>query len=453
MNTARRWWMVLALLGVSASSACAGAVIGSDEDASAGSGERDGGGGSDDGGGGGSDGGDPVGGNAYPDDPAIVDAIEAMGDNASLELEYGVAGERAEEWTALYGGAPQRRDFGNKLAYAPDRGTAMYAGMNHGVPHRINDAWEYHLGSNTWYLLFFPDPQPRTEGWFAEHAMIEDGYLQTHRHGMVQGAHTWDGLTYDPELRRMLWANVNENKPMGTAFESRVPLEAYAYETGQTIEEVNAQVLPGAQMWMFDGAAGRWYRQIGPGPHPRMLMQGGALEYIPDLGKTVWYANQWNENGMWAYDSTTNEWTSLAPNGGANVYHDNEEFTFPPAEAQMRYGHGSRTMVAVMGKRTWHYDIDSNEWSLANVDEENNAGDWITAFSYDSKNDVFLLVQPSTAAVRAYHVSTRTWETLPVDGPPVRTNMAPASYYDPVHNVMVVLDGRAQTMWLYRYRR
>lgn len=397
------------------------------------------------------DAGQAVMGNIYPDDPEIVAAIEAMGDYSSIELEYRVAGERAEEWVALYGGAPQRRDFGNKIAYAPDRGTGMYAGMNHGVPHRINDAWEYHLGSNTWHLLFFPDPQPRTAGWFAEHAMIEDGYLQTRRHGMINGAHTWDGITYDPEVRRMYWANVNENRPMGLAFERRVPLEAYAYETGQSIEDVTAQLLPGTHLWMFDGADGRWYRHIGARPYPRMIMQGAALEYISDLRKTVWYTCQWNESGMWAYDSATNEWTSLAPNGGANVYHDNEEFTFPMAEAQMRYGQGSRTMVAVLRNRTWHYDIDRNEWSLANVDEENNTGDWITAFSYDSKNDVFLLVQPSTASVRAYHVRTRTWETLPVNGPPVRTNMAPASYYDPVHNVMVVLDGRAQTMWLYRY--
>lgn len=393
--------------------------------------------------------------NAYPDDPAIVSILDSMDDNTAVELDpFKLGGDRVDEWTKKYGQAPHRRDFCNKIAYAPNRGTGMYAGMNHGVPHRLNDAWEYHLGSNTWYLLFFPDPETSRQpaGYLAENAMIEDGYLQTRRHGMVQGSHTWDGLTYDPQLGRMFWANVYENSSLSATFENKPPLEAYANETGQTVDEVKSKVQTGANLWMFDPLDGRWYRQTGPAPVPTMVVQGGALEYVSDLKRTYWYANQWNEIGMWSYDSSTNAWARLTPNGGKSFYHDNKEFTFPPAEAQLRYGSGSRTIVAVYGSRTWHYEIDRNEWSLAVEDAANKAGDAVTTFVYDSVNDVFLLLDPrGGGALRVYRVTTKTWETLSPVGANLPTKVA--GYFDPAHNVMVVYDNARQRMWLYRYKR
>lgn len=384
-------------------------------------------------------------GNAYPDDPAVMAIIDAMGDNTSVELEpFHLAGDRVDEWVTNYGTAPQRRDYCNKIAYAPDRGTGMYAGMNHGAPHRLDDTLEYHLGSNTWYLLFFPHPELSKQpvGWLGVNAMMEDGYLQTRQHGIVAGVHTWDALTYDPVTHRMLWANSvdEDNGVILGNYNNASVLSAFATDTGQTLEQVKAQQKPGTRVRFYDPVAGRWHRQIGEGSAPTMIAQGAALEYIPDLGKSIWYTAQWNESGMWAYDSTANLWTALHPSGGKNPYHDNSDFTFPPNEAQMRYGSATRTLVAVRGERTWHYSIDKNEWSPIGEDQENFASDNRTAFSYDSKNDVFLLVQPEKQSIRAYHPSTRTWETLSVNGPPVRSDMAVASYYDVARNALVVLD-------------
>ncbi|HNT00027.1 MAG TPA: hypothetical protein PLJ27_21360 [Polyangiaceae bacterium] len=94
-----------------------------------------------------------------------------------------------------------------------------------------------------------------------------------------------------------------------------------------------------------------------------------------------------------------------------------------------------------------------NEWSLANEDPENDASDSRTAFSYDSKNDVFILIQPLLGTVRAYDAKTRLWKTLTVHGPTVRPHQSIASYYDPVHNVHVSLDKYDKTMWLFRYAK
>lgn len=391
---------------------------------------------------------------AYPDDPEILELIENMGDNTSLELPpYGLGGDRVDEWVELNGRAPQRRDYCNKLVFAPERVTGMYAGMNHGAPHKLNDAWEYHLGSNTWYLLYFPYERSRPEDWFAEHAMIEDGYLQSTRHGMVQGLHTWDGLAYDPVARTMLWANPSESSTFGTgsgSWAGKTALELYAEAQGRTLDEVEAELLPGTRVWKYHAEGGRWHRQMGDGPRPAVRMVGGSMEYITHLGKTVWYANQWNEAGMWTYDSATETWEDLEPNDGISPYHNPD--TFPRAEAQIRYSEAHRKLVAVLGTFTYEYDFATNAWSRTNDDEANDGHDARTVFVYDEINDVFLLLQPRLGTLRAYRVETKAWETLTPVGDELRGGKT-AGYFDPVHNVMVVYDSSNDTTWLYRYRR
>lgn len=387
---------------------------------------------------------------AYPEDPAILAIVNGMGDNAAVELEpFKLGGDRVDEWVANWGSAPQRRDFCNKIVFAPDRGTGQYAGMNHGAPHRLNDAWEYHLASNTWYLLYFPIQYRKDSGWLATNAMIQDGYMQTKSHGMVSGFHTWDGLAYDSVLKRMLWANIGDYHYRSDADDPEL-VKNFAEQTGQELSAVKAQLRPGTTMSSYDVPGARWHRQLGAGPLPPMRMMGGSLEYVTHIKKTIWYAAEWNESGMWAYDSATNTWEDLKPNKGSNPYHTPD--LFPGAEAQIRYSAKHRKLVAVRGPSTFEYDVDANEWSKVGEDPANNADDSVTAFVYDSVNDVFLLLNPKAGgSLRAYRISTKTWETLSPVGPDLPT--AVAGYFDPAHNVMVVYSNARPQMWLYRYKR
>jgi hypothetical protein len=94
----------------------------------------------------------------YRDDPAVLAQLEALRPGQSLVLgPVRALGEGVEAYPQWYRNGPGQRDYCNKMPYAPDRGTALYAGGNHAVPHRLNDVWEYHLGSNTWHLLYGPD--------------------------------------------------------------------------------------------------------------------------------------------------------------------------------------------------------------------------------------------------------------------------------------------------------
>ena len=93
----------------------------------------------------------------YRDDPAITELLDKLGDQASAVLPAVTveAGDLKMHGMEKYG--PGQRDYCNKMVYAPDRQTALYAGGNHQVPHRMNDVWEYHLGSNTCHVLYAPD--------------------------------------------------------------------------------------------------------------------------------------------------------------------------------------------------------------------------------------------------------------------------------------------------------
>lgn len=409
----------------------------------------------------------------HVDDPKIVAQIRDIPDNTSVLLPpYSLAGQGVDEWRKKWGYPPQRRDYCNKLAYAPDRRTGMYCGMNHGVPHRLNDAWEYHLGSNTWHLLFAPDDinfsdmmysvKPgqwlyREEAikWLGENVVVKDGYIQSKRGGMINGVHTWDGLTYDPVLKRMLWANVvgaidNAHPKL---LES-VHLKKLEQQAGpfvrQLREEVNTNGKQGTRLWMYDPKESRWIMQIGPAPHPLLKEGGGSLTYVSDLKKTIWYSSCSEEWGMWAYDSEKNTWEDLKPNGGKAIYHDLGK-TFPKREQQALYSSKHRKIVAVRGARTWWYDIDKNEWSVACDDEANAASDASTVFVYDSINDVFLLSQYKTKTLRAYRIEANKWETLAPQGAGVAGDGA--GYFDPEANAFVIFQKGQKSMWVYRFKR
>ena len=93
----------------------------------------------------------------YQDDPQIINTLEQLRPGESAVLPpVKVECDGIDRWNFPQRG-PGQRDYCNKMPYAADRGTALYAGGNHRVPHRMNDVWEYHLGSNTWHMLYAPD--------------------------------------------------------------------------------------------------------------------------------------------------------------------------------------------------------------------------------------------------------------------------------------------------------
>jgi hypothetical protein len=393
----------------------------------------------------------------YADDQAIIRRIADLPASTGMNLgEAKLAGKELDKWRKqFYERGPQGRDYCIKMAFNADRGTAFFCGGNHGTPHKLADAWEYHLGSNTWTMLAPPeggDPkhiiglygdiregkEDEALALVKEYVVLEDGCLVTrHTKGPINTSHTWDGLTYDPRIKRALWA------APATGIKPEIMQSLYAKANGLTIEEVKSKLAPGIdQFWMFDFAKSRWVRHTGHGPYPRISFTC-TLTYVPDLGKTFYYMSESRET--WTYDAVANKWEQLKVQGA-----DKRDGT-PAMELMSAYSPKHRKVVCVQGPDTWTFDITTNTWAKLAADAKNDAQDHRGFFGYDPASDTFLLFQSTKPdELRAFSLVTGKWETLEIKGdqpPEVRGRFQ--GYFDPARNVLVCCKDLA--VWVYRY--
>lgn len=245
-------------------------------------------------------------------DPAIAAILESLepGEGARLP-DFRVFGPaeglaRFESFSTV---GPGIRDYCRQWVYAPDRGRALYAGGNHGAPHKFDDVWEFDLRANAWVMLHPPD-----EG--------------------VMPSHTWWGLTYDSRRRRLLWmAPTGGIGSWPTASPDAPPLMAYTPES----PAIGWAQLPTS---------------------PIRISLAGALEYVPSRDVVLWYGNQWNGSGLQSLDPETNLWTELIPQ--EEVYFDNPNA--PPASAIVDLDPRHDVLVGFQGRDAYEYRFDTNEW-------------------------------------------------------------------------------------------
>jgi hypothetical protein len=228
-------------------------------------------------------------------------------------------------------------------------------------------------------------------------------------------------------------------------------LEAYAKYTDQDYEQLKRQIRAGTTMWMLDPDKPRWVRQTGTAPKPKMVGAGGFLQYIPDLGRSVWFVATWyDDEGMWAYDGVANNWTRLRTNNRDGFYHWRNG-SHPIPEQQVAYSSIHQKLVAVRGTSTHVFDLQTNAWTKVLDDPDLFAHDAHTIFVYDTVNDVFLLAypDPQKGFLKAYSIDTNRWTDLKPNGAGIFRQGA-AGYFDERHGVFV-LYGLGGATWIYRY--
>lgn len=441
----------------------------------------------------------------FKDDPATVEKLKNLGDRSGVLLgKYKVEPADVEKYHSTLKTGPGRRDYGNKMVYASDRGTALYCGANHGSPHRLNDVWEFHLASNTWRMICAPGTNAtyfrelqnterklneaiakgtdveknkaeletilaKMKAWY-EGVEVKEGYLQDKANGgPVQPWHTWDGLTYDEKAKRLYWAELDSDTYKDEKNRVHRNLtRAYARVTGQDPEKLVADLKPGSSMYMYDPAQRRWFKQLGKEPFPIMRGMGGTLNYIPDLDKTIWYACVGNtpggyDEGMWAYDAKTNTWQNLMP--GGTVSGLMRQSKAPSEEVQAAYSGKHKKLIVVNKEMTFTYDLSANTWNRV-ADNPGYGYDSHSVFAYDSNADVCLLLSKKGGVwartpwkISAYNISADTWEEVEIKGQPLPQDPPDRSweaqqfsgYYDTVQNAFVLYCGRSNTIYVYRH--
>ena len=423
----------------------------------------------------------------YKDDPAIVRTLAGLGENTARFLPRPTAWQGKtnmsahKKWPRYQ---PIHRDYSNKMPYMPDRKTGFYCGGGH-AHRRYNDAWEYHLGSNTWFRLVPPvggdqgkhkgawfvcgriSRNPKTtlnekekkqldalRVWWKKYMVVEDGYLQTRGGGGFMTSHTWDGITYDPVAKKLLWAagghkgnDVNCHVILSDDFSPETyPAKLAAFR--KTLKPVTSN------MWMFDFAKNRWVRSFHDGPYVPTASGGAFMQYIPEIKKSLYYHAHGRSPMMQSYDSAANKWQAVAPNGGRSIGALVKAKLAPKQEQQVAYSAKHKVLVAVVEKDTFTYDVLKDVWARVDAPRDLVAHDAKTIFDYDRANDVFTLIQAGRkkgqGAAWAFSLPEKKWEPLkPKGGLPYAKWDPGAGFYHPEHNVFVVCLGNR--VWVYRY--
>ena len=337
----------------------------------------------------------------------------------------------------LHKTGPRGRDFTLKMCWAADRRRALFCGANHAVPHRLNDVWEFDLPSLSWILLYPPDlPRGYVDlGKDTSDVQFQGGVLVTSRGGPAVIAHSWWGLTYDPQHKALLLMNTWVTKRA-----------AAVAKLGGDPEKLYL----GPPLWAFYPGTGKWKPVLSPKPYPRPIF-GGMLEYVPDLGGAVWHANNWQMRATWRYDGAKASWSNLQANGDAKAF---EREAAQPEQIGY-YDTARKQLIVHRHYDTHHYDVKSNRWTRV---LSGNKKDGRTPYGHDARAVFYgdpvsghgLLVQFQTNTIWAYDTQKVSWTRLGLKGDPMPTGNKRLAYVDPAMNVVVVID--RTEIWAYRYR-
>lgn len=375
-----------------------------------------------------------------PVNETAVAQLKALKPNQAVTLApaqvVGEFNDTARQFN-LHKTGPVGRDFTIKMAWAPERRRALFCGANHNVPHRINDVWEFDLAALTWAMLYAPDNPRDYTGIGKDFSDVEfkDGVLVTKRGGPAVIAHTWWGLTYDPQHKLLLFMNtwVTDQK------------KAVAQLGGDP-----ALLYPGPPLVAFSPQTRRWTMLTADKPYPRAPF-GGLLEYIPELNGSIWHTNNWQMQATWLYDAKTNAWRDLQPNAATKDF-DKQS----PAPEQVGYYDPRRKLVIVQRARdTFQYSPAANEWKKVlaldpDSDQAPLGHDAYAPLVYDPVSGHGLLVEFKTDTLWAYDPDKPAWTKLQPQGDPLPTGNKRLAYFDPIQQVFVILQ--RTTVWAYRYR-
>jgi hypothetical protein len=223
-------------------------------------------------------------------------------------------------------------------------------------------------------------------------------------------------------------------------------------------------------LWAFYPEKKKWEPITGStfkGRRPR-YHNASALEYVPELGATVWCANGWANRGMWTYNSKSNIWTNLRPNGGnmksfqSNAPGGEQVMAYAPDRTLLVGHRGGLNRQKVFNGATAHYPVEKNAWKRVmrrqgddcwgENKEDKKPGmppghDARTNFAYDRVGGVFLLLDGKS--LWAYDPDRIEWTELSPKGPPPPGGRdGKLAYYDAARNVFVIPG-----MWVYRHKR
>lgn len=377
--------------------------------------------------------------------PKLEPNKEILDKIASLKANHGVMlpgpkiieelGDFAKGWHRMKEFGPGPRDYSNKLVWMSDRKRAFFCGANHGSPTRFNDAWEYDLASNTWVLLYVPDYNDRGAITDYDKAtlVLQDGWLRTKKGGPGHPAHTWWGLTYDPNIKGAIW------------FCAWPP-----YRLQEKLDAIGAKkedLFNGPPIWIFYPETKKWEPMKTEKPWPSNDF-GSSLEYVPDLKMSIWQSRQTS----WLLDTNTKTWKNISIGNKAVsiesiIYFDTRRKIFIAQNGPTEKVKEKFTLKASLKNGI------VSEWEEVLKTEDAPMGhDARSVVYYDPTSGDGLLFENGPKKLWSYNPDNNKWVLLAPegDGPDFDKDQRILSYFDIERNVYVVIGNGK--IWCYRYK-
>lgn len=373
-------------------------------------------------------------------DPAVEAVLKGLGDNRIAKLPPAKVTGDFNDIARKYGldkTGPGIRNYSLKMAWAEDRKRALFCGGNHGVPHGLNDIWEYDLPSNTWVLLWAPDDFTRKPFGRWEDATVKDGILQSKRGATVQASHTWDQMTYDPEIGSLVWL---------TAWNIAEFLDKQGLS--EKLKEKNRHPVP---LWGYSPAKNAW-KSLGVDQKPTGANNASLLCYIPEFHGVIYYGKGTGHK-TFLWDHQTDKWSQFCDSPAAGQG--------PGDEMLSCYDPKDKVVVAVSasdkGGGTYHFDPAKKTWERTVAWEAGKmpaAMDMNAVIGCDPTTGECLLFANDNASFGfwLYRPAAKEWKRLSPEGdvPPPGGRHNYNGYFDPARGVFVLFQNAGKEVWAYR---
>lgn len=333
---------------------------------------------------------------------------------------------------------PTVRNYCLKMAWAADRKRALFCGGNHGTPHGLNDIWEYDLPSNTWLLLWAPDDFTRKPHGRWEDAIIKDGVLQSKRGATARASHTWDQMTYDPEIGSLVWL---------TAWN----IEGFLRKHGLA-EQLQAENRHHIPLWGYSPSKNQW-TPLGLDQKTTQGKNASLLCYIPGLNGVIYYGKG-TAYKTFLWDNRTDKWS---------LYCERPEVGQSPMDEMIScYDPKNKLVVAVRasnkhGGGTYHFDPASKSWRRTvrwGEAEMPLAQDMDAVIGCDPATGQSIVFANMSASFGfwAYRPDTTQWRKLAPEGDiPVKVPKRFFNgYFDLERGVFVLFLNAGKQVWAYR---
>jgi hypothetical protein len=383
---------------------------------------------------------------------AHIEKIKALDDNQWLNLGAPAADPK---WGKARGSA-----WGAKaLLLAPDkRGAFLFGEGVHAYVkpdgHIMDDLWFYDINAHAW-LCLYPGTNTRTFN-----QRVKAGELKIDPHGLLRdkdgqaipvhtSLHAWGHLAYDSDRKKFAFATGNGLNRYFLGGEKQMDEGLQLLE-----EQIKDKKKPAAfSPWFYDVASGKFERS--PTNTPTTGNAGGfpQFHYLP--AKKQFLAVGSDTVAM--FDPAKNEWSDAKPRGPKPKGYDCPGcYDSKRNRVYRNDGDGEK------GKGLTAYDVESNTW--IELEPKGDAPEAMNTngafYEYDPVRDLVVVIQMrgKTPGVFTYNPQTNTWAAplpFPGDGPKFR--FAANTCYDRELNAYfchVANDSSDDgVMWVYRYKK